>query len=305
MNVNFVFVRHGYGCHNAISNLIDNNVLSYTTGKKFLESYSSYGKPNNDYQLYDPVLTNVGVDASIYNGCVVDKILHKIPFIYNNQNYNMESFDVVGCSPLIRCMETAYFMTRKWKNPPSKIFVFPLLREIDESSDDKYSDMSLYNMNTTPSYSIKPISEQKEHLKNIGILDYFDFSFVETFPLERIEPGDIKQFMDWFGNYYMRYLNQPNINIFITTHAGVLKDFSNEGFYNNSGFILNTTFEEKKFKIENYISLNHHLKKHDFFKDYKSYNSVNYYCPSDRCGKLCDVSKKTSNSLDHINHKCE
>ena len=33
-NINFVFVRHGYGCHNAIGNLINNKLITSENGKQ-------------------------------------------------------------------------------------------------------------------------------------------------------------------------------------------------------------------------------------------------------------------------------
>lgn len=294
MNINFAFLRHGYGCHNAMSNLIRSGVLEYEYAKKFL------GKGNqensNIIPLNDPVLTNIGVEASIYNGCIINKIFKSIS---NNEPAMMlDTFNVVGCSPLIRCMETSYYMTRKWKNPPNKIYVFPLLREIDESSVDKYSQRSKEIIRVTPSYSIKTIEEQKAHLKSLGILDAFDFSFVETFPIERIEPGDINEFMNWFAKYFVKLLTKrnKNLNVFITTHAGVLKDFSKEGFFNNSGFVINTTLENTGYKLNRYISLNKYIQNYNFFKDYNNpkYNKTSYYCPSNRCGQLCNVASGVS-----------
>lgn len=310
MNVNFAFIRHGYGCHNAMSNLVHHNVISESQAERFMDR-GGRGTRNilNGYllPLNDPVLTNVGVEASIYNGCIVNKILKRLSSIYNNKLLSMDTFNVVGCSPLIRCMETAYYMTRKWKNPPNKIYVFPLLREIDESSVDKYSEESREIIRITPSYSIKTIQEQKEYLRNLGILDSFDFSFVETYPKERIEPGDIKVFMKWFAQEFMKLLHTDsnNLNVFITTHAGVLRDYADEGFYNNSGFVINTTYVDDFYK-NTYISLNNYIKEYNFFKDYSNskYNSVEYYCPSDRCGQLCSVAKGRVNNLQQIGLTC-
>lgn len=36
MNINFAFLRHGYGCHNSMSNLVRSNILEYEYAKKFL-----------------------------------------------------------------------------------------------------------------------------------------------------------------------------------------------------------------------------------------------------------------------------
>jgi broad specificity phosphatase PhoE len=311
MNVNFAFLRHGYGCHNAMSNLVYYKVLSKSYANKFMErgGESKNILKGDILPLNDPVLTNVGVEASIYNGCIINKIIRRLADIYHNKNLTMDTFNVIGCSPLIRCMETAYYMTRKWKNPPNKIYVFPLLREIDESSVDKYSEESRETIRITPSYSIKSIQEQKDYLRTLGILDSFDFSFVETFPKERIEPGDIKEFISWFAKYFMTLLNtdNKNLNVFITTHAGVLRDYAGEGFYNNSGFVINTTYVDN-FAKNTYVSLNNHIKEYNFFKDYSNekYNTKEYYCPSNRCGQLCSVANDSGikGSLAKIGLKC-
>jgi broad specificity phosphatase PhoE len=288
-----------------MSNLGKSGILEYEYTKKFLRKNNQ--ENSNITPLNDPVLTNIGVEASIYNGCIINKIFKSI----SNSDIMLDTFNIVGCSPLIRCMETSYYMTRKWKNPPNKIYVFPLLREIDESSVDKYSQRSKEIIRITPSYSIKTIKEQKEYLKSLGILDSFDFSFVEAFPIERIEPGDIQEFMYWFAKYFVKLLTNKNknknLNVFITTHAGVLRDFSKEGFYNNSGFVINTKLQNTGYKLNRYISLNKYIEKYNFFKDYNNpkYNKTSYYCPSNRCGQLCNVASGiTSNHVKKIGLEC-
>lgn len=271
MNVNFVMIRHGYGCHNAIRNLYNNNVIPTTENMQTLNIYS------------DPELTPMGVDVSIENGKIVSDIL---------KNLDINKINIVGCSPLIRSMETAYFMSRKWKNPPKKIYVFPFLREIDEHSNNKYSIKSRKVIDTTPSYSMKTLQQQKKYLSEAGLLKYFDFSFVEHNLEDRKEPGDIKRFITWFTQNYLRKLSHSytNVNVFIVTHAGVLKDYSKIGFYNNSGFILNTYIDIKNKTIDykTIVSLNDYLQP-SFFKDYSNpkYGNINRFCPSNRCGLLC------------------
>lgn len=281
-NLNFVFVRHGYGCHNAIGNLINNNLLDLDSGRQLLK-----------YDLVDPELTPIGVNASITNGNVINKVLKSLTKTLKNKDLNMDEINVIGCSPLIRSMETAYFMSRNWVNPPQKIYVFPLLREIDESSEDKYSKKSFHTMETTSSYAMKSIIEQKKYLRSIGILDTFDFSFVEKYADLRRQPGDISNFINWFIVKYMSQIQpRSNLNVFIVTHAGVLKDYSKTGFTNNSGFVLNGKLKNNTFNLNKYISLNSYLQK-DFFQEYNNpkWNKRSHYCPSDRCGngKLCQM----------------
>jgi hypothetical protein len=282
-NVNFCFVRHGYSCSNSLKQLVKNDVINIDDRKLLSNS--------------DPELTPIGVDASINNGCVIGKIIKKIYTLTGKPELNIEKINIVGCSPLIRAMETAYYMTRKWNNPPNKIYVFPLLREIDESSDDKYSEKSKNIIDKTPGYAMKSIKEQKEYLKNLGILDFFDFTFVEEFPGLRKEPGDIIKFISWFYDYFLPDIkHKGNLNLFITTHAGVLKDFSEEGFVNNSGFLMNTKtlFNKGLFiaELKHFVSFNNFLPKF-FFKDYSNpiYNTKDYFCPNNRCGQLCTLAK--------------
>lgn len=316
MNINFAFLRHGYGCHNAMSSLVRSSIVDYKDAKLFMRKNDGINILKDEIvPLNDPVLTNIGVEASMHNGCIINKILRRLPVLLDNDDLDMSTFNVVGCSPLIRCMETSYYMTRKWSNPPDKIYVFPLLREIDESSVDKYSEKSLETIRITPSYAIKTIQEQKDYLKSIGILEFFDFSFVEAFPKERIEPGDIGKFIEWFCKYFVKLLQnkKANLNVFVTSHAGVLRDFVkifdiDEGFYNNSGFVVNTTYDDKDIKINKYISLNNYIDAYDFFKDYtnQTYNNIDYYCPSNRCGQLCSVAKgKISKEVKNIGLQCE
>jgi hypothetical protein len=291
-NFNFAFVRHGYGCHNAAKPLYKNGILSI--------------KEVDVLRIRDPELTPLGVDASKNNGCVVSKILKKIHVLANDPNMEMSAIHIVGCSPLIRSMETAYFMTRNWKNPPTKIYVFPLLREIDESSSDKYSPKSRQAIDTIPSYAMKSLQEQKQYLSSIGILQYFDFSFVDNNDTLRKEPGDIREFVKWFSTR-SSLKNAKSINCFIVTHAGVLRDYADEGFANNSGFVLNTTMtNDNDISYNKMLILDTFLPTY-FFSNYNSteYTNTEYFCPSSRCGQLCNVipantSKKDRKQLDNI-----
>ena len=260
IQASFAFIRHGFSCGNAASVLSKNDLIN----------------TDNLIKMVDPTLTTIGVEASKNNGKIIGDTLNKIGMVTNGM--------LVGCSPLIRSMETAYFMTRKWEFPPEKIYVFPLLREIDEHSNDKYSYASRLNIDNIPSYAMKSLDEQKRYLNTLGILDYFDFTFVENNEQLRREPGDIKKFIRWFTG-----IIEPepdiNLNVYIITHSGVLYDYSNEGFVNNSGFVINT----KNGTPINYFSLTNILPK-EFFKDYRNtqYLIKPLFC-NGRCGNLCNV----------------
>ena len=270
MNINFVFTRHGYGCHNAVRPLLENRLLS----KKDL----------NKLDFKDPELTNIGVETTIENGLIISELL--------TTKLNINNINIIGCSSLIRSMESAYYMTRKWVNPPEKIYVFPLLREIDEDTDNKYSVKSRLTMDNTDSYAMKTIQEQKAHLLSKGILEFFDFTFCEKKNFEHLrkEPGDVELFTEWFVNIFLplNKIRNVNINVLIVTHAGVLKDYSNMGFHNNSGFLLETVVKNSYITYKNLISFSK-LLNDKFVKDYYKFSKKSDYCPSDRCSPLCDL----------------
>jgi broad specificity phosphatase PhoE len=290
MNVNFVFVRHGHGCHNAARPLYQSNTIT---------------KENTNIKA-DPELTSLGVDASIHNGCIIGKTLMNFRDMTGNNKMQIDRINIVGASPLIRSMETAYYMTRKWKNPPPKIFVFPHLRELDEQSHDKYSNASRNRMDTIPAYAMQSIKQQKQYLKKLGILNFFDFTFVEADEASRREPGDIVSFVKWLSTAFMPLMQfqTNNLNVFAVTHAGVLRDFSKRGYPNNSGFVLNTEKQESSLKLNSMISLEEYLP-NTFFTDYEKYssNSLNYYCPSQRCNGFCSKSK--NKNLNHLQLSCK
>jgi hypothetical protein len=349
----FIFVRHGYSCSNSIGHLLQSDIIKRSDAKNLLKSpdqiktvFNSNIKPLND-----PVLTHLGVDASIHNGCIINKVLKSLGkstsqtditdgeptgsvtkgrFTLQMENprvrqgtdiddvvrrqgtdFNIDKIHIIGCSPLIRAMETAYYMSRKWINPPNKIYVLPFLRELDEGSSDKFSETSIEKINTSPGYAMKSLQEQKDYLAKLGILNFFDFSFVEAFPEPRLQPGDIKLFFKWFATYYLPLVVEPvdDLNIFIVSHAGVLRDFTKTGFVNNSGFVINTTYKStflsKNLIPKGYILLEPYLNRYNFFKDYTNpiYNQE-YYCPSERCGQLCSVINVKSDKLKTLNLEC-
>jgi len=303
--VNMAVVRHGYGCHNAIRQLRKSNIIDKKVSMLDLDILS------------DPELTPLGVDASIHNGCIIAKLLKNAAKLTNNQMFHIDRMNIVGCSPLIRSMETAYYMTRRWKNPPQKIYVFPFLRERDETSEDKYSAYSRKMIETEPSYAMKSIEEQKMYLQSEGILQYFDFSFVET-SLGRKDPGDIEVFVNWFANMFLPRVqpNQEHINMMIVTHAGVINDFIGRGVVNNSGFLVNLEIPVKTTQIQdpksfvtstaNDIMLFDKYLPESFFDQYDNprFNTVDYYCPSGRCGKLCQSTDFPNKELSKYQTAC-
>lgn len=291
MNVNFAFVRHGHGCHNALRPLVSKGLVPDSKGLK----------------IVDPELTPLGVDATTKNGCIISKVMMNLYKMRNDPALKMDQIDIVGCSPLIRAMESAYYMTRKWKNPPSKIYVFPLLREINEGATNKYSDKSYKVMEKTPSYAMRTLGEQKAYLESQGILDYFDFTFVEKqYVLQRKEPGDIPVFTRWFTDIVLPSVTKQSnqLNLMVVTHAGVLKDMAQEGFVNNDGFLLRTIVTpDKPITYKSLILFKDYLPTH-FFDSYQKYTKSQYFCPSSRCGQLCTIMDNTPETRKRISTRC-
>jgi broad specificity phosphatase PhoE len=281
--INFIFVRHGYGCHNAASRLARTGLVKIDSNK-----------------ILDPELTDVGVDATVYNGCILANSLRKM---------GIDKVHLVGSSGLIRSMETAYYITSRWKSPPTQIYVFPYLRELDESTlsevtakknkqyqkdgtihlKDKNSEKSRQRIDTIGVYAMKSIPEQKTHLHKMGLLDKYNFQYVENNG-PRFEPGDIFTFIDWFHLMSLNTLaksQNDTINVLLVTHAGVLKDFfwtetgTEMGFDNNSGFVVNTTVNDLGFRLDKITPIK---TPSNFFDNYPAADHLGYFCPSDRCG---------------------
>lgn len=270
MTTNFIFVRHGQSCNNAQKALVKTTIFN----EKLLK---------NILNLEDPHLSELGVNVSIKNGKVIENIITNIYKF--NKELKINNIDIVGCSPLIRSMETAYYMTRKWKNPPKKIIVFPLLRELDENSVDPYNYRSEMILQKIPGYYMSNIKKQKKYLKDLGILEFFDFSVLQNNYNLRKKPGNIKLFIEWFNK---RFGNTKKSNVFIVTHSGVLHEFTKERFENNSGFILNVSLD-RDIRYNILQSMTNHLP-NNFFKNYtNSIYNLDYYCPSQRCGDLCKL----------------
>jgi hypothetical protein len=126
--VNYVFLRHSNSNGNSLQSMITNRVISPQEADFLIDNV-----------LIDPELSQMGKFASTQNGNVITKTL---------KENNIKMINVVGCSCLLRSMLSAYYLTRKWEKSPEKIFVFPYLREIDENSNDKWSDKSRIEIDT-------------------------------------------------------------------------------------------------------------------------------------------------------------
>lgn len=264
IKVNFVFLRHGYGCHQAAD---------------------TFGFSIED----DPGLSKLGVDTTIVNGRSYMKNLKERNLI--------QKFDAILSSPMIRCIETAYFIKYLWKDSPKDIFVAPYLREIRNGYTYNSTQLDRY-------YPLKSIEEQKEYLKTIKINDSIKYYFVEKFQQERKEPGDIIMFSLWFAKHFKPFLpNKKEYNILVITHSGVLNHFYKGNYFINSG-ILKTFYIKQEKIIENtddkQIFINESfLKKGDMIykENDRIFRNIDYICPSERCPNVCTVLSKNSKSL--------
>jgi hypothetical protein len=265
--INYVFIRHSNSNGNALNSMVTNGVVSPQEANFLIENV-----------LIDPELSQMGKSASIQNGNVLTKTL---------KENDIGMINVVGCSCLLRSMLSAYHLTRKWEKSPEKIFVFPYLREIDESSTDKWSDKSRVEIDKNGSYCMKTLSQQKYILQKMGLLHYFDFTFIESDEYLRHSIGDIDNFVNWTNQKLLNRIydksNPPVFyNFFIITHAGVLSDYTKTSFSNNTGFILKYIYSThfKHLTRTKFINLRDDLEKDKLFiSNYNDKKSVNVNAP--------------------------
>lgn len=234
--INFIFLRHGNACH---------NIMKAVMSKK---------PQGLDKEIKDAQLTHFGVDFSIWSGCLIKNILKIMGSLYKNYD-DIEEIDIIGTSPLIRSIETGYYITKNWTNKPKSIHVFPYLRELDERIFNiigftKYSDPSIYNI---PQYAVKKIDEQKSYLQNVlnDDMEMIDFTYVEKFKKERESAGDINLFIKWFfDNFKEKLVDKKIYNVVIITHSGVIREFFNKLVFNNFGLILPVFIKDGNLEIK-------------------------------------------------------
>lgn len=226
--LNFIFIRHGQGCHNVVTPLVKAKLIRYNDAMNL-------SKPEGKFPIIDPELTTIGVISTIQNAKVLKKMLTQ---------QGITDIHLVVSSPLIRAMETAYYTKRELAAVDTKrelpIYVAPYLREVDESSSDPKSKSSRKVIDTIPAYAMIPLKNQMNYLKEEGILEHYNFDYLD--PTLRTEPGDISNFFNWLENSKLlptklEIAKIPEINILVVTHAGVLHNHTGESFPNNGGFI--------------------------------------------------------------------
>ena len=272
INVNIVFLRHGFGCHNL-----------------------------GDLLTVDPLLTEMGVEATKFNGCVIAEQLI---------NNGITHIDLVGCSPAIRALETADFITDSWvkkfENEKFKrIFVFPFLREIDENTlknnspkrQEIYSENSRRNIEV-PTLRLRHTEQTKIYFSENKSTIY-DYRYINDFRLPdsrfddkiRNEPGDIYRFLRYLEftlfSDVLKNTTNNTLNLCIITHHGVLNAYAKSinrdndvHLHNNNGFILKLKMSSTTIQPSDFIPINAK------FNDYNKAD-LKYHCPSDRCSKYC------------------
>ena len=266
--INYTFIRHSNSMGNSLSSMISNKIVTVNEANHLVDNV-----------LIDPSLSQVGQHASIINGKVIADILKK---------QNIKYVNVVCCSTLIRSMLSVYYLTRKWEISPKKIFVLPHLREIDEGSNDKWSKESMENVDLISSYRMKPLIEQKKVLQKLGIIDMFDFSFVEKSEYLRHSLGDIPNFINWTKQNILDKVFQKSViptsyHFYVITHAGVLSDYTQLSFPNNTGIIVKGIYylRTNELDILKFINLRPLLEENGNFVDsYNDKKSVNTNAPA-------------------------
>ena len=254
MVINFVFIRHGESCQQLVSQIQDS--------KKRHELFNKYT---------DPTLSDQGIQNSILAGRELKKTL--------NKEFGIKSFDIIGCSPMLRAIETAHYMTTSY-NYNKPIFVFPFLRESKENDTVKDVDIR---------WPMKSIDEQKEYLKTEEI-DNITFYYVRNL-LARSQPGNIENFIKWLSSN-LELPNKPVVNILLVLHSHVIMTaFDKSGVNNNGGFIMSAemknggiVYNKKNIRAVWPRTLHKRLK-----------------CPSVKCPNICEaIESSIENNLENL-----
>lgn len=244
--VNFVFLRHGESCQQVIYKHITDKIKKH----ELFETYT------------DPPISDSGVIDSIEIG-------EKYSKLFSNGKFGktIDSFDIIGCSPMLRAIETAYFMSLQYK--PNNIYVYPFLRECRKCNETDTAEI------LNKLWPMRSINDQKNYLEKEGIHN-INFKYVDN-NNDREAYGNISIFLDWFSKNII-LPDKPEINILIITHSHVIatSDYS-ELVDNNGGFILSTTI------IDNNIKYN----KNNIRGIWPNHIYKKFKCPTNRCKDVC------------------
>lgn len=237
MEINFIFIRHGESCQNLLGSEYDNGHID---GSKYRDLF---------HELYDPTLSSNGLNDSIKSGKILQQTITD----------TIGNVDLIFASPMLRAIETAHYMSDK----TDTIFVSPYLRESSRNKDTNiYRQKNGFYLNyERPStidtikslnlkFPIKSIREQRKYFASQNI-NNIDYSFVEN-DNERLSPGNIEKFIEWFGdklaNESNKWSDNKYLNVLVYIHSHVIKNFASDhpSPYNNFGFILKTKFTENE-----------------------------------------------------------
>jgi broad specificity phosphatase PhoE len=254
-DINFIFLRHGESCQNLLYKIYSKGNL---TSRQYHKLFTKF---------IDPTLSDTGVQDSKTAGIILKKNLHKI---------GINKIHFIASSPMIRAIETAYYMSLLPKQiseitTDKTIYVCPYLREM-------YTGDSAFI--TDQKFPLKSISEQKKYLSE-NELNAIDFKFVQDEHLRR-EPGHLKKFIKWFGKsgIAQELINknkESTLNVIIFLHSHVIKEFSDLSSKNNTGFILKTVYNKNNFFYT----------KNDIYKHTDHFDRSKFECPSTKCPGIC------------------
>jgi len=250
--INFCFLRHGISCQQF--------ARSNTKGPEFSKLFKKF---------MDPTISDLGVENSIKAGKDLEKIL-TIGKFQNTDFTPIESFDIIGSSPMLRAIETAHFITSETYKP-NDIFVFPYLRECYICNNKDTVDF-LDN-----SWPMKSIEKQKKYLNDIKI-NNINFKYVENDLKGREDPGDIPTFIKWFSKN-VKLPNKNIVNVLVLIHSGVINAISEVGPRNNAGFVMTTNYNPTTQKIK--------YDKKNIMGVWPTNISKEIKCPSVRCEGVC------------------
>ncbi len=257
---NFVFCRHGHSCMNVIRNVHSTNQISEIDARK-LQS-----------QFIDPELTHYGYESAKYNSKFMKTYLSSI---------GIDKFDYIGTSILFRTMDTVNAIFPKEKH----FTVFPYLREIDETGQNRLLDNS-------PATATSSKKSQRDRMIKLGIpVKKFDYSIIDTLSDSELDtPGNIFKFIDWFRINF-KDKDKEIINVFVVTHGGVINEIKKR--ISGSRGVENCELLVLRLDEEAVIPIGE-LKPKVTSDDYSNYSNAQYLCPSQRCLGLCNILEKPS-----------
>jgi len=183
--------------------------------------------------MYDTPITLNGIN-------IAKKAINKL------FNSNFDKIDYIYCSPLTRCIETALIIKKEIYNKINKDIKLRIEYGLVENNFnepiifDKESDEFIYNSNSNKKYLDSKLEIDNLIMKYIDEIDITYTSIVkfDQVNFDRNEVNFINRSIDIFKK--IKDLHQPNDNILICTHGGVIF-----GIYSYLKQIYDTSNNEK------------------------------------------------------------